>query len=280
MFELFDMQMNKINFPRGVEATDSFVSSISKNRTAKQLNASNKTLNQGSTYGTRQIKLDFYIESADTEDFRLLRNEFHSIISANDTFYIVERYDKGKRYKVTCDDSYEIERVKNNRRIAEIMLDCTSIELPFAESIGTTLDIEKNGINANDDLWSFGMGLLADDDSVKYTHNNNTFKIYNAGNVLVHPFEMDMRIDISNVSGSSSYLQLENLTTGDVFKVNEAVKPTDVITLDKMNVLINKTQALRKTNKNYIRLAQGWNQFKITGATRAKVNYDFRFYYF
>src|SRR5690625_1300705 len=139
--------------------------------------------------------------------------------------------------------------------------------------------IKKNsGINSKDELWGFGMGLIADDDSLIYTHTGTEFKIFNPG-IEVHPFEQDLTIEISDVVGSTSYLQLENQTTGDIFRVTEAVNGNQLIKLDGPNITSNNLQYLRKTNRKYITLAPGWNNFRITGATSAKVSFDTRFYY-
>ena len=141
-----------------------------------------------------------------------------------------------------------------------------------------SLKKSTSGINSNDELWGFGMGLIADDDSLIYTHAGTEFKVFNPG-VEVNPFEQDLTIEISDVSGSTSYLQLENLTTGDVFRVTEAVNGNQLIKLDGPNITSNGLQYLRKTNRKYITLAPGWNNFRITGATSAKVSFDTRFYY-
>src|SRR5699024_7729376 len=137
---------------------------------------------------------------------------------------------------------------------------------------------KTSGINSDDELWGFGMGLIADDDSLIYTHTGTEFEIFNPG-VEVNPFEQDLTVEISDVVGSTSYLQLENRTTGDAFRVTEAVNGNQLIKLDGPNITSNNLQYLRKTNRKYITLAPGWNNFKITGATSAKVSFDMRFYY-
>ncbi len=137
---------------------------------------------------------------------------------------------------------------------------------------------EISGIVSDDELWGFGMGLIADDDSLIYTHTNTSFKIFNPG-IEVHPFEQDLLIEISDVKGSTDYLQLKNQTTGDIFKVTEAVNDNQLIKLDGPNITSNNLQYLRKTNRKYITLAPGWNEFRLTGADSAKVSFDFRFYY-
>ena len=137
---------------------------------------------------------------------------------------------------------------------------------------------KTSGINTDDGLWGFGMGLISDDDSLIYTHIETSFKIFNPG-IKVHPFEQDLEIEISDVLGSTSYLQLENQTTGDTFRVTESVNDSQLIKLDGPNITSNNLQYLRKTNRKYITLAPGWNNFRITGATSAKVSFDTRFYY-
>ena|SRR5690625_3009788 len=123
------------------------------------------------------------------------------------------------------------------------------------------------------------MGLLYDDESHIYTHTGTSFLIYNAGDIPVHPFEQKLVITISDVQGSSSYLQLINETNNTVFRVNEGVSGNQEIMIDGANITSNGLQYLRKTNKQFIELNEGWNDFRITGASRATVAFDFPFYY-
>src|SRR5699024_1640364 len=116
-------------------------------------------------------------------------------------------YVGGKRYLVRLQNTYELEQVEVYGE-GDLVFETT--ELPFTESIGTTQDIESNGdITYNAELWSYGMGLLHDDESHKYTHNTSNFKIYNAG-INIHPFEQMLEIKIENVSKG---YELKNNTT-------------------------------------------------------------------
>src|SRR5699024_8716389 len=102
----------------------------------------------------------------------------------------------------------------------------------------------------------YGMGLSYDEETHKYTHNTNTFRIYNAGNVAVHPFEMDMKITVEGISGP---YELKNETTGDVFKYTDS--NIGKILLDGPSGMLDGLQAYRDTNKRYITIAPGWNTF-------------------
>ncbi|MFB4471831.1 phage tail family protein, partial [Oceanobacillus caeni] len=107
----------------------------------------------------------------------------------------------------------------------------------------------------------------------------DTFLIYNAGNVGIHPFEQELRIDISNVYRSTNFFELNNLTNGSTFRITEQVSIADAITIDGANIWINNLEALRRTNRKYIQLDPGWNVFSIDGADSAEIKFSFRFYY-
>lgn len=277
MFVVYDENMNIKPFPQGVTPLDIFIGSINKSRNPEAIEGRHGYVDKGYVYDTRPIELIFKLESNDTQDYRLLRDEVFAYYSQGDFIYVSEKYQLGKRYKVIAVESFIPERI--NRRVASTGIALEMADLPFAESIGTTQDIERNGIDAESKLWGFGMGLIADDDSIIYTHNSNDFKIYNAGNERVHPFQQELKITISNVTGSTSYLELKNDTNGTTFRVNETVSSNQTIVLDGPNITSNSLQYLRKTNRQFIELEPGWNQFKITGATSAKVEFDFRLYF-
>lgn len=268
--------MNVKPFPQGVRPLDIFIHSMEKNRVTDSVEGRNGIITKGQTHVNRPIEITVGLEAYDTRDYRLLRDEVFSFFD-DEEFYISELYQRGKRYKVTSLPSYIPSRL--NQRVSEIQLALDMVDLPFAESIGTTQDIHQRGINADDALWGFGMGLIADDASLIYTHTGTSFKIFNAGNVPIHPYEQELKITIDNVQGSTSYLQLRNNTTGDTFRTIEAVNSNQTIVLDGPNVTSNGLQYYRKTNHRFITLAPGWNDFTITGASSARVSVDARFYY-
>ena len=273
MFILYDNEMNKLSFPDGVKPLDIFISSINKERETSRVEGSHLKRDNGFVYGERDIELDLWMKAHDTEDYRLLRDKVYALFDR--VGYISEEYQKGKRYKVNVDDQYIPERIEGNRLFAKAKIACTTDGLPFAESIATTSLIDKNGVSTNDALWGYGMGIIAEDESQRYTHTSSAFRIYNAGNVLVHPFQQDLKIEISGVTGKN--FEMRNVTTGDVFKIRDELKSSDVVTLDGPEIKINGLQALRKTNRKYISLAKGWNEFRLNRT--AKTKFDFRYYY-
>lgn len=258
----------------GIRTRDLIISSPTPNHHFTEIEGMNGVLDNGTTYGPREIMAYYRAMSHDRIDFSLLRDEIFNLFRTEESFYLIEKRERGKRWLVKVVNPFAIPQ---RNVYGDFEVEFIGIR-GVSESIGTTQDIHNNGINADDGLWGFGMGLEAVDESLIYTHTGTEFEIFNPG-VEVDPFEQDLTIEISDVEGSTSYLQLENQTTGDVFRVTEAVNGNQLIKLDGPNITSNNLQYLRKTNRKYITLAPGWNNFRVTGATGVKVSFDFRFYY-
>src|SRR5699024_7580241 len=271
IFILYDEEMSKIDFPKGVIPLDIFISSIGKERELESIEGKSGVIDYGFLYKERNIELKLLLKAKDTQDYRLIRDEVYDTLDR--IYYVSEEYQPGKIYRVAVDSSYIPERYSsNNQRFAEVEVGCVTVGLPFSESIGTTQDIEENGLLYSQELWSYGMGLLYEEDAQKYTHRAKEFAIYNAGNVDVHPFEQYIRIEIENAVEDYS---LRNITTGDEFKYTGNNKGKLVI--DGANITIKGLQSFRDTNRQYISLAPGWNYFKQNMTKR--IEFDFRFYY-
>lgn len=252
-------------------------------------------VNYGAEFGQRTITIPIYTKAYDMGDYALLRDELFGLMTTSEPFYVREmrrqsefntcgdvsddKYVGGKRYKVRVTGAYNLEQMRIYG-FGEISLVTT--ELPYAESIGTTADIDKSGLSSEDALWSFDMGLLATDDSVIYTHQvspENIFRVYNAGDVCVHPFDQDLKITVSNVLGSDEMFQLTNHSNGSRFRVSVPIESGDVVVYDGPNVTSNGLQFLRNTRKDFITLSPGWNELEIYYCDSAMIEFDFRFYY-
>ena len=276
MFILYDKDMNKLDFPSGVKPLDIFISSINKERETSRVEGSHLKRDNGFVYGERNIELDLWMKAHDTEDYRLLRDKVYALFDR--VGYISEEYQKGKRYKVNVDDQYIPERIEGTRLFAEAKIVCTTDGLPFAESIGTTALIDKNGVSADDALWGYGMGIIADDVLYQYSHKVDAlqpFDIFNAGNVSIHPFHQDLTITITGVTGEG--LRVRNGTTNEVFEFKDFLSAKDVLKIDGPNITLNGTQALRSTNRKFLTFAVGRNSLWSNKPIEMSVN--MRFYY-
>lgn len=262
----------------GIQTKSFDVSSPPPRHVTVEIEGVNGVIDYGTTDGPKTINASFRFAAKDNIDQALLRDEIFSIFKTKEKFYISDPLTAGKRWLVKTNNSYNVERsyIYGDFEVEFIAF------YPYAESIGTTQDIQRNGIDADSGLWGFGMGLIAEDESLIYTHQmeaGKVYKIYNAGNVEVHPFEQDLKITISDIQGSGKFFELQNQANGDVFRVNESVHSGNTIVLDGPNITSNSLAYLRKTNRQFISLVPGWNYFMIEGASGAKVSWDFRFYY-
>lgn len=280
----------------GIIVEDFIVTSIPLVDSFSTVEGRGGTIDNGPDYGSRKIEIPITFVADDLHDFPLLRDVIFDLVSSSESFYIREMrrakykaYDfvdtnepanmdeetknflvGGKRYLVRISNEFSFEQMSV---YGSAVLSFVTTELPFAESVGTTADLDDGGLLYSQELWSYGMGLIHDQESHVYTHTGRDILIYNAGNVAVHPFEQELTITIDK---TQSKVTLSNTTTGDTFKYE---KPLDgkTLKLEGANVTVNGLQALRDTNKQFISLAPGWNA--LTLDTSARVKFDFRYYY-
>jgi len=272
-----------------VYARDFIVESIEVIPNYSAVDGRNGRVDNGATYGGRGISVPFLYKAADMHDVALLRDELSGLTVDREPFYVRElrrlkyhpghvygdeseygdRLIGGKRYLVRAASTFDVEQTALYG-FGDLSFETT--ELPFAESVGTTADIEQYGISDERGIWGFGMGLISDDESLKYTHTAYSFRIYNAGNVSVCPFERDIKI---TVKGAASGYKLTNMTTGESFEY--IGWESGELALDGAYVTMNGIQALRDTNRHFISLTPGWNEFTQNQAK--EISFDFRFYY-
>lgn len=289
----------------GIIVKDFIVSSIPLVAEYGLAEGIDRRVDYGANYDSRTITVPFEIVSYDLMDFPLLRDVLFGLVVDKQSFYIREmrrvkqlayefvdtneparmdnttdnKFVGGKRYLVRLQNSFELDQMLEYGE-GELVFETT--ELPFAESIGTTSDIQRDGLSAESGLWGFGMGLEAVDDSLIYKHNavaGQRFRIFNAGNVAIHPFEQELKITISNVVGSDEKFQITNQTNGSRTRVTVPLKSADVVIYDGAKVTRNGLAFLRNTNKMFVDLDLGWNEFEIYYCDSATVEFDFRFYY-
>ncbi|WP_080875542.1 phage tail domain-containing protein [Oceanobacillus timonensis] len=142
--------------------------------------------------------------------------------------------------------------------------------------------IKTGGIGIDDGLWGYGMGLLYDNESMSFTHNakeKTPFRIYNAGNVPIHPFEQDLKMIITDVVGSDEMFQITNHSNGSRARVNVPLNSTDTVIYDGPDVTRNNLAFLRDTRKDFVELSPGWNTLEVYYCKSARVSFDFPFYY-
>lgn len=232
-------------------------------------------IDTGTTFGPRDITVSLLIRANNRITFSLMRDEIFEVLLRKEPFFVTHKVQIGKRWLVKVKDSFVIPQ-----KFYSGLFDVQLIAIRgCAESRATTKIINDKGL-INEDLFSYGMGLeTVDDTELIYVHTGKTFKIFNAGNVEVHPFESDLNIEIKNVQGSSSNFELINRTNNSRFKINKPVASSEVWKINGPVIKRNSLMATRDTAKTFISLEPGWNTFEILGASSATVSFDFKYLY-
>lgn len=283
-----------------ITVRDFIVESIPLNSLYGNIEGMSGTIDYGADFGQRNIRIPIFFKSKDSGDYPVLRDELFNMVVTKEPFYIREMRVKdnrivnscddvqslnsnlvgGKRYLVRISDSFDIEQTFDYG-FGELVFE--SVGTPFAESVGTSQDIHKKGIINYPELWGYGMGLIDDPNSLIYTFNSNSFKIYNPGNVEVNPFDSDFKIVIKNTIYKPENVDkkavLRNITNGSKITFTESLDRIKNITIDKLKITRSTRPYLRYTEKTYISLEPGWNEFRFNNLTSAEISFDFRFYY-
>jgi hypothetical protein len=225
-------------------------------------------LDGGTRRKERKMSAEITIEAVDHYDYDLLKDEIYRLFDSKESFYIVCDVQPGKRYEVKCDSPFSIARIAYE--LGEFSISLVAYR-PFAESIGTTLDM----FTFDSEFWQIGQGLIAED--VQYIHKTASFRIFNASDIEIDPRKLPLVI---RVKGATNNLTITNRTTGDVFKLNIPTTVSDTIELNRVRVLKSGNTVFSSTNRKVIKIAPGWNDFIVSGITGAfQIEFDFRFYY-
>lgn len=290
----------------GLQVDDFIASAISKEIKKKTMDGIDGELFQGAQYRTRSIKVPSHINATDLLDVPLKRDRLFAILNGTEPFYIRElRRPKrqqyafteigdeptedpqtsdvhvgGKRYLVLLSNEPEpVQTDRDEGLYIELDLEFETVELPYAESIGTSKDIhDDGGISLRPELWSVGMGLSSDSEKQKYFFSTSgSHTVFNPGDVPINTFRHDFRITIT-VQEATSVLTLFD-SFGREFRIEKDLLVGDEIVIYKGMVEINGLNGNKFVErKGFPYLRKGDNIMRIEGGS-VDILYDFRFYY-
>ena len=278
----------------GVIVKDFIVSSVEFEEHHEDIEGMAGGVDNGVSIGRRSISVPITFKSQDLLDFPLLRDELFDLFHPSGFIYVQEmrrpknlaydfvdfgqkpKYEDGtenvlvggKRCKVRIASPFDFEQFKT---YGSTVLEFKTVGLPYSESVYTTKELNDTGYSAL--VEKYGLVDSINSDKTKYKFTESNFSIWNAGNVTVEPEAMYLKITATGTNGA---LEIGNKTTGDTFKVN-AEFGGDLM-IDGMNTKLNGVNVFRDTNKRYIRLTSGANEFEIIGQF-TDITIDFRFYY-
>lgn len=273
-FTLYDPNMNKLNYPVGLNPLDFSVSSIGKERIEEVIDGIPGSIDYGFNYKERELTLNFYTEHFHGEhDYRLLRNEVYNLLDSHDYFYICENSLPSRVIKVTFDEVVTPERY--GIWYSQLEVSARVSGLPFWRTKYTTQELNDSGYSAIVEKYGTADGIHVD--RTKYTHTTNEFTIYNAGNVTIDSRNMYLYIQAKYVKSTGNFT-IENVTTGEKFIYKSELDNYHLI-LDGAKVKMGLYNRLRDSNRQFISLVPGENKIKISNGTFESITFDSPFYY-
>lgn len=182
-------------------------------------------------------------------------------------------YVNGKQIKVAMVNSPEID---DTTLVSTFTVEFETTELPYFETIYTTLELHDSGYSATAE--KYGLVDNIDDEKVKYRFAESNFTVYNAGNVTIEPESMFLEITINGFI-PTGLLKVENKTTGDVFTYDRIMSVPTNLKISGINVFRGVVNEFRNTNRRFLSLRPGSNEFEVTGVDFDEVRLDFKYYY-
>ena len=288
------MSNNKLT-GTSLEVLSFVIGGIQQNQTFNDGIDGRSRLFAGSEDKFRRITLNVKADAYDIHDISHLQNAINELFDGE--FYIREKriktvdvqyespgqktgelnfgkpeYVNGQQHKVVKVNTIDHEELLTN----EFVIELETTDLPYGESVYTTKELNDTGLSALAEKYGLVDGI--DDEKTQYVFTDNTFSVWNAGNVTVEPESMYIYITLGLVTTDGS-LKLTNKTTGETFAFNKAVTNGNIY-LDGMNIMEGTAiNALRNTNRQRIKIVPGVNNFEITGATFSQITVSFKFYY-
>lgn len=278
---------------------DIIVSPIEIKRDVAEVERRAGVINELVKHGTRKIQLLLMFVAKDHSDYEELESRAFDLFTDLEPYFLYKAIPRkntamygfelpgqewgrevdfmpsevaflyGKRYYVINSAMSEVEQ-KGLTGMFTVELE--TYRLPYAESTATLKDLKLWDINK----WQWNQGLTWSDD-LQYRFTTNNFTLKNLGNVKVDPRESLLKITIK--ATAASYLEIKNVTTGDIFRFNGALSTADTLILDSIHAYKNSVNAILNTNKKLLTLAPGNNVFSVTGGTLQSIEFDFRFLY-
>ncbi|WP_049438139.1 phage tail domain-containing protein [Staphylococcus hominis] len=275
-FTIFDPNMNKINYPVGVLPLDFLVSAIEKERYVENIKGIPGPIDYGFDYKDREVTLNFWLRHYHGEhDQKLLKSELYAMLDSQPYFYVSDDRLPTRVLKLAVDEPYLPDRI-NGSNISTLEFKCQIIGLPFWRTKYTTQDVEALGFNATAE--KFGMADGLNIDYPKYTFTENKFTVWNGGNVTLDPRNMPLKIKLRYLVTDGTF-KLTNKTTRETFEYHEP-RTGNTIYLDGVQVLVGyQANRLRETNRKYISIVPGLNEFEYSGGTMDDIQFDFPFYF-
>ena len=182
-------------------------------------------------------------------------------------------YVNGKQIKVAMVNSTEID---DTTLVSTFTVEFETTESPYFETIYTTLELHDSGYSATAE--KYGLVDNIDDEKVKYRFTENNFSVYNAGNVTIQPENMLLHINVDAVQSSNNFT-IRNKTTGEEVILKRESNGSNFRVQGMVISLGGITNVFRDTNREFISLVPGDNDFEVLNGTFSEIRFVFKFLY-
>lgn len=304
-----------------MDVTDVVISGVEMEEQTRDIQGLNGSFDMGATYKGRDISVPFSFQGQNMASYPLFRDLIYKLTTKTEPFYIqemrrpqvagytfkdvknsnavsIDQYGRdtvfdemqsenevstGKRYLVRLSSATEIEQNKHNAK-GKGELTFHTTELPFAESVGTSKDLERDGLQYTENpIWSYGMGLNRDPDTRQYTFDVNTdteFDVYNFGDVPIDQFNQHLILRLTFNQDLNDTLKFGFNGTDIQINGSEAnISAGDVITYETGGYFNNGLSILNATNYKMPELQEGLNKLMFDGTYDLTAEVECRFYY-
>lgn len=304
----------------GVTVKDVVISPIEVEQERKNIKGLHGTFDAGMTYKERSISVPFVFVTESLSSYPLYRDLIFELVYDEQPFYVQEMrrpqrqqyefkdttyndtavttdqygYDTvfdspqtdnevstGKRYLVRITECEEMEQ---SGKKGKGSMKFTTTELPFAESIGTSLDLESKGLEyTKEPIWSYGMGLMHDPDTRQYTFDISQSKehdVYNFGNVKIDQFNQHLILRLTFNSEPKGKIKFGFNSTQCEINADEAnIKQGDVVTYQSGGYFKNGLSILGDTNYGIPVMQTGKNKLTFNENYDIEAQVECRYYY-
>ena len=277
MFKIYDLNYKEVSFPVddlgfGLKSLDINVGPVIYENIYTSSSRADQLVKRYPK--DRDVSINAMFTAYNTVDWRLKRDRVYSFFRNLGVFYIAESYQPYKLLKVIVDESYEVDRPVIRWGLLEIPLKI--IDTPFKQSLHTTLDIDKEGIRWND-KWGYGMGLSSDKSQWKYKFINTKPRFYNAGTEDIKLIQQKESLIMLVPKESVPWIEISDGTT--TFRLNRQTTIDSPLTLKGHQIRVNNANVLDQTNREFLTIKKGWNNWEIRGIKNFEIEVDFRFLY-
>lgn len=122
-----------------------------------------------------------------------------------------------------------------------------------------------------------GIGTVTEISLSGYVNTNHTFKFYNASTEEIKLIQQKESSILLRALSNASWVEIDDGET--TFRLDRTLIVGGPLTLKGHQIRVNNANVLHQTNRNYLTIKKGWNEWEIRGIKNFEFDIDFRFLY-